>query len=93
MSNLERITITLTPELASGIRNALTTGGYASTSEIVREALRDWNSKRAREAHQLAEMRAFLEPGLKDEAEGRVGAFDPEAIKAQGRRASRADSP
>jgi putative addiction module CopG family antidote len=45
MSKLEKLSISLTPELASLVRSAVTEGGYASTSEVIREALRDWKFK------------------------------------------------
>jgi antitoxin ParD1/3/4 len=38
----EKMNITLTPELAAMINEAVATGDYASTSEVVREALHDW---------------------------------------------------
>ena len=45
MSKLEKLSISLTPELASLVRSAVTGGDYASTSEVIREALRDWKFK------------------------------------------------
>ena len=42
MSTIERITITLTAEMAQAVRGAVQAGEYASSSEIIREALRDW---------------------------------------------------
>jgi DNA segregation ATPase FtsK/SpoIIIE-like protein len=45
MSKLEKLSISLTPELASLVRSAVTEGDYASTSEVIREALRDWKIK------------------------------------------------
>lgn len=45
MSKLEKLSISLTPELASLVRSAVTEGDYASTSEVIREALRDWKFK------------------------------------------------
>ncbi len=41
MSTVEKISISLTPDLASLVRKAVDDGYYTSTSEIVREALRD----------------------------------------------------
>ena len=42
MSTIERITITLTAEMAHSVRAAVQAGEYASSSEIIREALPDW---------------------------------------------------
>ncbi len=47
MSNIERLTITLTAEMAEAVRTAVQAGEYASSSEIIREALRDWRHNRA----------------------------------------------
>ena len=40
--SIERMTVTVTPEIAVAMQAALAEGAYASSSEIVREALRDW---------------------------------------------------
>jgi antitoxin ParD1/3/4 len=52
MGALERITITLPAELAATLKATVAEGEYASTSEVVREALRDW--ARARDADHRA---------------------------------------
>ena len=40
MAELERLTITMPGELAAVVKAAVAEGNYASTSEVVREALR-----------------------------------------------------
>ena len=85
MSDVERMTVTLTPEMAALVRGAVSTGDYASSSEIIREALRDWKVKRLEQAKALAEMRAFIAGGLEDLDKGQVSAFDAGEIKALGR--------
>lgn len=47
MPNVEKVSIALTPEMAALVRQVVDSGEYASNSEIVREALRDWHRKRA----------------------------------------------
>lgn len=59
-------------------------GEYASSSEIIREALRDWLHKRALQKQQLGELRAQVQEGLASIAAGRVGDFDAECIIRQG---------
>ena len=44
MSKLERITVTMPAEMAARLRAAVERGEYATTSEVVREALRDWGA-------------------------------------------------
>lgn len=89
MSDLERLTITVTPEMAEMIREAVASGDYASASEAVREALRGWRTSRLESQRALVEMQTFIARGVADQADGRVTDFDPEAIKARGRRSSR----
>lgn len=43
---MEKISISITEEHARLIAEAIESGDYASSSEIVREALRDWRAKR-----------------------------------------------
>ncbi len=85
MSAIERMTVTLTAELANAVRSAVSSGDYASSSEIVREALRDWRAKRGERERALAEMREFIAEGLRDIDEGRVSDLDVEKIKRMGR--------
>jgi antitoxin ParD1/3/4 len=89
MSDLERMTVTLTPEMAALVRGAVGQGDYASSSEVIREALRDWRMKRLEQEQALSDMRGFIAEGLKDVSAGRTRDFDTEDIKASGRRRSR----
>jgi antitoxin ParD1/3/4 len=82
---IERLTITLPADMAGMVKGAVDEGGYASTSEVIREALRDWKLKRELRLNQLAELRADISRGLADVAEGRLGNFDAERIIARGR--------
>jgi antitoxin ParD1/3/4 len=92
MSAMERITITLTTEIAALVRGAVETGDYASSSEIIREALRDWREKRLTAEHNSAQLRAFIAVGSKDYEQGRIRDFHAEDIKMLGRvRSSAAD--
>ena len=81
MSTIERITITLTAEMAEAGRMAVQAGEYASSSEIIREALLDWRHKRAL---QEQELRTKVQQGLADIKAGRVREFDPERIIRKG---------
>jgi antitoxin ParD1/3/4 len=83
MSEIERLTITLPAEMAASVREAVDEGNYASSSEVIREALRDWKMKRAGQA--LASLRADLQVGLDDLAAGRTEPFDAEEIMKRGR--------
>ncbi|AKM07561.1 ribbon-helix-helix domain-containing protein [Pelagerythrobacter marensis] len=66
MGKLERITVTMPEEMAAKLRAAVDSGSYATTSEVVREALRDWSDEQdRREAaiERLKEMVAEAEAG------------------------------
>ncbi|MFY9970426.1 MAG: type II toxin-antitoxin system ParD family antitoxin [Roseiarcus sp.] len=86
MPEIERLTITMPPELAAVVRQAVETGDYASTSEVVRAALRDWKLKRALQIEELAALKADIDKGLADVAAGRVKDFDTDRIIARGRK-------
>jgi len=94
MSEIERITVTLTSEMAQAVRGAVEAGDYASTSEIIREALRDWKHKKMLQDRQLEDLRADIQAGLADVEAGRVKKFNPERIikKGQNRLTGRAPS-
>ena len=84
MSTIERITITLTSEMAKAVRMAVDAGEYASSSELIREALRDWRHRRALQEQELRELRTRIQQGLADIEAGRVHDFDPERIIRKG---------
>ena len=88
MSDIERLTVTLTVELAAAVRAAVKAGEYASASEILREALRDWQHKRRLRQQELDRLRADIAVALDDLAAGRVRDFDAERIIAKGRKRS-----
>ncbi len=86
MSGIERLTVTLPAEMAAVVKSAVASGDYASTSEVVRSALRDWKLKRALQIKELEALKADLAVGLADVAAGRVKSFDPTRIIERGRK-------
>ena len=86
MAEIERLTITLPHDMAAVVRDAVERGDYASSSEVVREALRDWKVKRALQLKELGALKADIEKGLADLAAGRVKDFDPARIIKRGRK-------
>ncbi|MCP3055457.1 ribbon-helix-helix domain-containing protein [Aurantimonas marianensis] len=63
MSSVERLTITMPAETAAMLRRTVEGGEYASTSEIVREALRDWSRRREEESRDLQTLREAIRIG------------------------------
>ncbi|MBA1348325.1 type II toxin-antitoxin system ParD family antitoxin [Rhizobium leguminosarum bv. viciae] len=45
MANVEKISVSMTPQQADLLRDAVKSGAYASSSEVIREAMRDWSAK------------------------------------------------
>jgi antitoxin ParD1/3/4 len=86
MAEIERMTITLPSEMAAVVRDAVEGGDYASSSEVMREALRDWKMKRALQFQELVALKAEIDRGLIDLAEGRVQDFDANRIIERGRK-------
>ena len=86
MADIERLTITLPADMAAVVKSAVDTGDYASTSEVVREAIRDRKLKRALQLQELAALKQDIDKGLADVAAGRVKEFDAAAIIARGRK-------
>lgn len=70
MPGIERVTITMPAELAETLRQTVAGGEYASTSEVVREALRDWTRRRDVERQDLEALRTAIKAGL-DSGPGR----------------------
>lgn len=86
MAAIERLTITLPAEMAASVKGAVDHGEYASSSEVIREALRDWTMKRALHVEALTALQADIDKGLADLAEGRVKDFDANDIIERGRK-------
>lgn len=86
MSSIERLTVTMPADMAAIVKAAVEGGDYASTSEVVREALRDWKTKRAIQLQELTALKSDIDKGLADVAAGRVKNFDAKQIIARGRK-------
>jgi antitoxin ParD1/3/4 len=86
MSEIERLTITLPAQMAADIKDAVNGGEYASASEVVREALRDWKTKRTIRLQELTALKADIDKGLADVAAGRVKDFDAARVIERGKK-------
>lgn len=61
MGKLERLTVTMPEEMAAKLRAAVDRGEYATASEVVREALRDWNDEQDRRVAAVERFRQMLD--------------------------------
>jgi antitoxin ParD1/3/4 len=66
MDQAEKISITLTSEMVRTIRASVESGEYASTSEVLRDAMRVWQRRRQEDAERLAAIRARIRQSLDD---------------------------
>ncbi|MBI1867572.1 MAG: type II toxin-antitoxin system ParD family antitoxin [Methylocystis sp.] len=64
MANVEKVSVALTPEMAAMMRQVVETGEYASASEVMREALRDWKFKRAQRERAIEELGRLWDAGV-----------------------------
>ncbi|MGH7024268.1 MAG: ribbon-helix-helix domain-containing protein [Caulobacteraceae bacterium] len=83
MSQVSKISVALTPELAGLVNQAVESGEYATGSEVIREALREWKQRRDPFQHERARLQRLWADGL-DSGPGRFE--DMAAIKAEARR-------
>ncbi len=70
MPNVEKISIALPPEMVTVLRQAVETGEYASSSEVVRDALRDWTQKRSMRQQGIDELRQVWRQAMEDKTPG-----------------------
>ncbi|KQQ31740.1 CopG family transcriptional regulator [Methylobacterium sp. Leaf123] len=66
MPSAEKISITMTPEQLRVVRESVAAGEYASTSEVLRAALRLWQRQRQEDAERLDVIRARIRNALDD---------------------------
>lgn len=83
---MERLTITLTSELAERVKAAITGGDYGSVSEVMRQALRDWELAEARRQAELKSLREDVGAGLAQAKARKARPFDAARIIKAGRR-------
>lgn len=83
MATIEKITIALTPEMASFVRGAVKAGDYASTSEAIREAVREWKERRDLLGYSVEDLRVLVQEGLESGPSVRASMAE---VKAEARR-------
>ena len=71
-----KVSIALTGEQVSSLKSAVASGEYATTSEIVREALRDWQRKREAHGEDLQRLRQLWLEGKHSGPPGLVNLND-----------------
>ncbi len=64
MVNVEKMSVALTPEMATMMREVVEAGEYASASEVMREALRDWKHRRIQRTKAIEELGRLWDAGM-----------------------------
>lgn len=82
MAEIERLSIALPEPMAAAVRRAVEVGEYASTSEVIRDALRLWEARRQLRERDLEVLRQRWDEG---KASGRAGPLDVGRLIAEER--------
>jgi antitoxin ParD1/3/4 len=82
MAEVKKISIALTTEQISLLKSAVDSGEYATTSEIVREAIRDWQFQRNLREEDILRLRTLWDQG---KASGAPVAVDFESARREAR--------
>lgn len=83
MPDVRKVSIALTGEQIHVLKAAVDAGEYATTSEIVREAVRDWQFKRELRREDLSRLRQLWDEG---KASGLPRKADFGKIRREGRK-------
>jgi len=83
MANVEKISVALSADMLELVKNAVKSGGYTTTSEVIREALREWKARREIREAAIPELRRLWQEGID---RGGWRPFDAEEIRREGRR-------
>ncbi|MGJ4950270.1 ribbon-helix-helix domain-containing protein [Bradyrhizobium sp. HKCCYLS20291] len=82
MASVEKLSVALTSEQVLALKTAVESGEYATTSEIVREAVRDWQLKRQLRQEDIRRLRQAWDEGI---ASGSAGKVDMKHLRKQAR--------
>ena len=63
MPDIQKVSVALTGEQLAALKAAVETGEYATTSEIIREAIRDWQLKRELRQEDIRRLRQLWDEG------------------------------
>jgi antitoxin ParD1/3/4 len=64
MGQIDKRSITLSPELAAAVDGAVEAGEYGSDGEVITDALREWKERRENHGYTIAELRRLVQEGI-----------------------------
>ncbi len=79
------LNISLPKALEDRVREQVASGRYGSASEVIREALRLFETYQQIQSSNLSQMQAEIAKGMNDVESGRVKKMDIDAIKRKAR--------
>jgi antitoxin ParD1/3/4 len=82
VSNVEKISVALTYQQMADVRAAIDAGEYATPAEVVREAIDEWQAKRAARHDDNARLRQLWDEG---KASGDGGPVDFGGLRKEAR--------
>jgi antitoxin ParD1/3/4 len=83
MPDVQKVSIALTSEQLDALKAAVASGEYATTSEVVREAVRDWQFKRELRREDILRLRQMWDEG---KASGPARRVDFGKVKREGQK-------
>ena len=82
MPDIQKVSVALTSEQLASLRAAVESGEYATTSEIVREAVRDWQFKHELRQEDIRRLRQLWDNG---KASGKAVPLDFDEVRLEAR--------
>jgi antitoxin ParD1/3/4 len=82
LSDIQKVSVALTGEQLAALKAAVGAGEYATTSEIVREAIRDWQFKRDLRQEDIKRLRRLWDEG---KASGPAEPLDFDELRREAR--------
>lgn len=83
MATIHKVSIALTGEQIDALKSVVEAGEYATTSEVIREAIRDWQYKRESRQEDIQQLRHLWDEGI---ASGKSEPVDFAKFKVEARR-------
>ncbi len=82
MPDIQKVSVALTSEQVRALKAAVDAGEYATTSEVVREAIRDWQFKREMRQEDIKRLREAWDKG---KASGPATSLEFEELRREAR--------
>lgn len=88
-SKVQKISVSITTNQAASIREAVKEGAYASSSDVIRDALRLWEDKREHRARLIDNARQLWDHGIASGFAEPAEPMEDIIARARARRAER----